>query len=295
MELRNLKTFRVAAQLLNFTKAAKELNFSQPTVTAQIRMLEKEIGQPLFFRIGKRTYLTSQGRIVKDYADQIFAMLEKMHQELAEQNEPAPGKLTIAASETFCTYYFPSIIRKFLGVSPEMRIRLVSCQSNEVISGIENNAYDIGIISGSLQKSGITSIVISEEEDLIMIVSRKLHNKYTVDKLLSQFPFIRYEIAGPFDRQIQRYINDAGISPGKIIESSSLEAVKSTVMKDIGIGLISRNLVSQELSDHELYEIVLNKQPVKIQTSLIIATSKLMNEQTMNLIRIIQQNWHASR
>lgn len=295
MELRNLKTFRIAAKLLNFTKAAKELNFSQPTVTAQIRALEEETGHPLFFRIGKQTYLTSQGKIVKDYADRIFDMLDSMQKDLSSVNEPLLRKLTIAASETFCTYYFPSIIHRFLGDCPEVTIRLLSCQSNEVIAGIENNVYDIGIISGSLQKSGITNIVISEAEDLILIVSRKLREQHTIPELLERFPFIKYEITGPFDQKIQHYIHDAGINPSRIVESSSLEAVKSSVLSDIGIGLISRNLVARELADHTLSELKLNKEPVKIQTSLIIATSKLMNTQTMNLIRIIQQNWHASR
>ncbi|WKB36209.1 LysR family transcriptional regulator [Terrilactibacillus sp. S3-3] len=56
MELRNLKTFQIAADLLNFTKTAKVLNFTQPTVTSQIRALETELNHPLFFRIGQTNF-----------------------------------------------------------------------------------------------------------------------------------------------------------------------------------------------------------------------------------------------
>lgn len=293
MELRNLKTFQTAAEHLNFTKTAKILNFSQPTVTSQIRALEKELKNPLFFRIGKRTYLTPHGKVVKQYADQIFATIDEMNQELSKKNRPASSRLVIAASETFCTHYFPMIIRKFLHETPEVGIKLVSCYSKDVIAGIDSNDFDIGIISGTYRKSGITNIVIADHEDLVLIVSKALYEKYPLSDILDRQPFIKYEIDGPFEQQMQHYIQEAGIKSKKVIESSSLEAVKSAVMNDIGVGLISRNLVKKELAVHQLYEISLNRQPVKIKTSLIIAASKLSDCSTMRLISIIERDWNA--
>ncbi|MCO7176369.1 LysR family transcriptional regulator [Sporolactobacillus kofuensis] len=290
MELRNLKTFQSAAKLLNFTKAAKQLNFSQPTVTAQIRSLEKEMGYPLFFRIGNQTYLTAHGEIVKKYTDQLFSILEKMESDLQEKSQLA-SKLVIAASETFCTHYFPPIIRQFLTTQPDIGIKLVSCTSDKVIDGINNNSFDIGIISGSYTKSGITNVVISEKEDLVLIVSKELYSKHSTEELLERFPFIKYEIVGPFEQQMNNYLQETGITPRKVVESSSLEAVKSAVMNAIGVGLISRNLVKKELASRQLYEILLNKRPIQIQTSLIIATHKLGDPKTMQLIRLIEQNW----
>jgi DNA-binding transcriptional LysR family regulator len=292
MELRQLKTFQVAADLMNFTKAAKQLNFSQPTITAQIRALEKEIGHSLFFRIGKQTFLTAHGEIVKRYTNQIFPILDQMDAALQEESRTA-SKLTIAASETFCTHYFPPIIRQFLDAHPEIGIKLVSCKSDKVIAGINSNSFDIGVISGSYIKAGITNVKISEKEDLILIASQPLAEQYADRELLDRYPFIKYEIVGPFEEQMNNYMQENGIHPKKVIESSSLEAVKSAVMNDIGVGLISRNLVKKELASRQLYEISLNKKPVQIQTSLIIATHKLTDQKTMHLIRLIEQNWNT--
>jgi DNA-binding transcriptional LysR family regulator len=292
MELRQLKTFQVAAELLNFTQAAKQLNFSQPTVTAQIRALEKEIGHSLFFRIGKQTFLTAHGEIVKHYTDQLFPILNQMDSALQEESQTA-SKLTIAASETFCTYYFPPIIHEFLTTYPDIGIKLVSCTSDKVIAGINDNRFDIGIISGSYTKAGVTNVVISEKEDLVLIVSKELHDHNSTQELLEYFPFIKYEIIGPFEQQMNSYIEENGIQARKIIESSSLEAVKSAVLNDIGVGLISRNLVKKELASRQLYEISLNKKPIQIQTSLIIATNKLTDQKTMHLIKLIEQNWNT--
>ncbi|MET1248716.1 LysR family transcriptional regulator [Sporolactobacillus sp. STCC-11] len=292
MELRQLKTFQVAAELLNFTQAAKQLNFSQPTITAQVRALEKEIGHSLFFRIGKQTFLTAHGEIMKHYTDQLFPILDQMKAALQEESQAA-SKLTIAASETFCTYYFPPIIRHFLDACPEIGIKLVSCTSDKVIAGINDNSFDIGIISGSYTKAGVTNVVISEKEDLVLIVSKELHDKHSNPELLERFPFIKYEIIGPFEQQMNSYMQENGIHPKKVIESSSLEAVKNAVMNDIGIGLISHNLVKKELASRQLYEISLNKKPIQIQTSLIIATNKLTDQTTMHLIKLIERTWNT--
>lgn len=72
MELRNLKTFQVVAECSNFTKAAEKLNFTQPTVTAQIQSLEKELNQLLFFRVGRTNHLTPAGKLLKKYTDELF-------------------------------------------------------------------------------------------------------------------------------------------------------------------------------------------------------------------------------
>lgn len=67
MELRNLKTFQVVANELNMTKAAKILKYTQPTITLQIQVLERELNHSLFTRIGKKTFLTPAGKIKAAY------------------------------------------------------------------------------------------------------------------------------------------------------------------------------------------------------------------------------------
>ena len=78
MELRLLRTFQCVASCLNFSKAAEMLNFSQPTVSTQIQMLEEELGQKLFVHVGKKTYLTPEGTILKEDADRILCMAEEV-------------------------------------------------------------------------------------------------------------------------------------------------------------------------------------------------------------------------
>lgn len=290
MELRNLKTFQLAAEYLNFTKAAQELNFTQPTVTAQIQALEQELNQQLFMRVGKKTFLTPAGEILKHYTDQIFGLIAEIESALAELSLPQ-GKISIAASETFCTHYFPPILSHFMKAHPNIQIKLISCHTPQVIEGITRNEFDIGIISGTLQKSGITSLLIAEEE-MLLIVSKQLYNKYSVEELIHEFPFIKYQIDGAFEETMQKFMQTANFNPTKVIDFNSLEAIKRAVLNHVGIGLISENLVKKEILDGELVSLPLTKNPVKINTSLITLEEKSKIASIKSFIDVVQTMWN---
>jgi DNA-binding transcriptional LysR family regulator len=78
MELRHLKTFQVVAEELNMTKAARILGYTQPTITQQIQVLEREVGYSLLTRIGKKMYLTPAGKEIKVHADKLFNVVQEM-------------------------------------------------------------------------------------------------------------------------------------------------------------------------------------------------------------------------
>lgn len=291
MELRNLKTFQLAAEHLNFTKAAQELNFTQPTVTAQIQALEQELNQQLFLRIGKKTHLTPAGEILKEYTDQIFHLIDKVETALSELSNPH-GNLTIAASETFCTNYFPAIISEYLKLYANVQIKLLSCHTNEVIKGIEANQFDIGIISGELKKNGISNIVIMDQEELVLVVSAELYNRLTPDQLLEEYPFIKYRIDGHFDVLIKQYMQEMKWNPCKIIEFGSLEAVKRAALNQIGIGLVTNNLAKKELNEGTLIALKMTDRPVKVTTSLITPEIKANLSTIKTFTELVLSMWN---
>ena len=85
MELRQLTTFRVVAEKLNFTSAAKTLHLAQSSVSAQIKGLERELGVMLFDRIGRQVHLTDAGKKLYDYACKIQGMTDEIRSEVAEE------------------------------------------------------------------------------------------------------------------------------------------------------------------------------------------------------------------
>jgi len=291
MELRHLKTFQLAAKHLNFTKAAQQLNFSQPAVTAQIQALEQELKQQLFIRIGKKTFLTPAGELLKTYTDEIFATIDKLETAFSELLQPQ-GNVTIAAAESYCTNYFPYVIPEYLKHYPDVHIKLISHNSNEVIEGIESNKYDIGIIAGEVCKSGITNIVIAEE-DMVLVIAKDLHALYPEDELLSHFPLLKYQASSHFESMMQKYLSQTKLPTKQVLEFSSLDTIKKSALNKVGVALLSSDFVKREIRNEELVPILVNHNSVKVKTSIIAREEKANLVTIRSLMDVIQSIWHT--
>ncbi|RWR06941.1 LysR family transcriptional regulator [Siminovitchia fortis] len=289
MELRNLKTFQVVAECLNFTKAAEILNFTQPTVTAQIQSLERELNQLLFFRVGKKNHLTPAGKLLKKYTDQLFMIADEMETAFLELGKPH-GYLKIAASEYYCTNFFPLVISEFLKTFPDVHINLVSCNSDEVIKGIESNTYDLGVIVGEISKNDLKNIVLDEEE-LLLVAGKNAMKEFQIDELITELPFIRYRIEGNYKGFINQYLHQADLHPKKIIEFGSEEAIKRAILKGTGYGVLSSNLIKKEIKNGELIPIPLTDQKFHFKTSLIYLKKKEEKAILKSFSEVIEELW----
>lgn len=291
MELRNLKTFQVAAKLLNFTRTAEHLSLAQPTVTAQIQSLEQELNQPLFFRVGKNTFLTPVGKTVEKYTYQIFSLIEEMEQEIQETSG-GQKSITIAASEIFCTYYLPPVISEYLNAFPDIQVKVISCHSDAVIKGIESSEYDIGIITGESNRSGIKGLVFLEEE-WALVVSKNLYSQYTMENLFKSFPLIKYNDNhfGYHYKQMEEFIKQGSFPDHRTIEMSSDEAIKKAALNHIGIGLLTKNFVMEEISSGELVPVLSFESDLKLKNSLIVLRKKLNVTAIKSFWDIMQSYW----
>lgn len=292
MELRTLKTFQVVAECLNFTKAAEQLNFSQPTVTAQIQSLERELNQLLFFRVGRKNHLTPAGKLLKKYTDQLFQIVDEMEAALLEVDKPH-GYLKVAAPEFYCTNYFPVIISEFLKSFPDAHINLTSCNSDEVIKGVETNVYDLGVIAGEISKSYISNIILDEEE-LLLVISKHLFDADQIHHILHTFPFIRYKVGLNFQSATNQYIQQADFSPRKMIEIGSEEAMKRAVLNGTGYGLLSGNLIKKEIQSGELIPIELTDQKISLKTSLIYLKKNEEKDVLKSFSDVIESLWRKA-
>lgn len=290
MELKNLKTFLYVSRCMNFTKAAEQLNYSQPAVTVQIHSLEQELNQTFFFHVGKQTYLTPAGSLLKSYAEKIFTVIDDMRQKFSMLGNPY-GSLSIAAYETFCSAYFPPIISEFLKHYSEVEIKLYSHVTSEVIRGVLANDYDIGIISGVLNRPEIESFTVAEE-NFVLVVSEKAAKQYHGKEIFKSLPFLKYRIDGPFLDAMNKFLTKSKFEPKSIIEFDSLEAIKQAAIKQVGIALISENLVKDEIRKGNLRCLYKDKE-VKIITSLIMLRDKV-NWPTAKAFReILQSMWRV--
>ena len=142
MELRNINTFLKVAATQNFSKAAEQLGYSQSAVTVQIRQLEKELGTPLFERIGKRVSLTERGMEFTSYANEIMRVTDQARFFAKDQRE-LDGTLRIGGVESVCTALLPDLLCSFYAQYPKVKIIIKSGTTQELMEMAKSNEIDL--------------------------------------------------------------------------------------------------------------------------------------------------------
>jgi len=143
---RRLQVFHTVARLLSFTKAAEALHMTQPAVTFQIRQLEEHFNTRLFDRTHNRITLTEVGKRVYEYAQSIFQLYGEMENTVKEMTGDVDGILMIGASTMIAEYLLPVLLGDFKAKYPDVHIRLKVANSDEIVSMVENNIIDLGVV-----------------------------------------------------------------------------------------------------------------------------------------------------
>lgn len=147
MELRVLHYFLAIAREENFTRAAKMLHVTQPTLSRQIADLEQELGVKLFVRSNHNIVLTEDGMILKRRAQEILSLAEKTKQDFMQKDEALSGTISIGSGEFRSTEYLAKIIAEFRLRYPNVTYEIYSGNAQNIRDYIERGFLDIGLMS----------------------------------------------------------------------------------------------------------------------------------------------------
>ena len=138
ISLRQLQIFRSVARNLSYTRAAEELNLTQPAVFTQVRQLQDHVGSALIDRIGKRLFLTEAGETVLESAQDILGGLDRMNMRLAEMRGMARGRLRISAVST-AKYDIPRRLGEFCRLYPGIDVSLTVANRQDLLARFAAN------------------------------------------------------------------------------------------------------------------------------------------------------------
>jgi DNA-binding transcriptional LysR family regulator len=249
---RRLQVFHTVARLLSFTKAAESLHMTQPAVTFQVRQLEEHFNTRLFDRTHNRISLTEAGRNVYAYADRIFQLYSEMENAVREITGEISGAVTIGASTTIAEYMLPTLLGDFKERYPEVTIHLKVSNSEGIVSMVENNAIDLGVVESPVGNKNLV-VETCKRDQLVAIVppNHPLANqeKTTFSSLL-EYPFICREEGSGTREVINDYLGhqaECTLGLKVAMELGSPEAVKGAVEAGMGVSVVSRATIQKEL------------------------------------------------
>jgi len=231
VELRHIRYFLAIAESRGFTRAAARLRVTQPTLSHQIKQLEREVGAPLFDRAGNTVRLTEQGKVFKDYAEQALKELDSGLTAVAEMEGQMHGRLTIGVFASFSGSLLPAILAEFSEhnrkVHVEVRQLAHSEMERQLLSG------DLHLAVGYAPAT--TGRIVAENlltEPLVLIVGR-LHPFFNRRRIrlreLHDQPLALLSRGSPSRELIDRCLESNGVVPRVMLEMNSNEGVLATV------------------------------------------------------------------
>jgi len=249
---RRLQVFHTVARLLSFTKAADALHMTQPAVTFQVRQLEEYFNTRLFDRTHNRITLTPAGVRVYTYADSIFEVYREMENSVRELTGEISGMLAIGASTTVAEYMLPTLLGDFKLKHPNVTVRLKVSNTEGVVSMVENNVIDLGIVEAIVSSRNLVVESCGRDElVVIMPPGHELaqHTMVSMMDLRDHSYICREEGSGTLDVIIE-YLGKLGMHLSDlriVMELGSPESIKGTVEAGMGISIVSKTTIQKEL------------------------------------------------
>ncbi|WP_028402084.1 LysR family transcriptional regulator [Ectobacillus panaciterrae] len=276
MESRQLNTFITVAKLNNFTKAAAYLGYSQSAITAQIQLLEKELEVHLFERLGKSISLTAEGEKFLVYAKKILELHDEAKNTLAA-SDVLKGTLTIGANESLCAVRLPHLLKEFHEQNQAVEIILKMENNNKCQTLLKENQVDVAFIIGQKINASefITELELPEPLVLLAIPGHPLTTKNRVyPEDIADNTVIVAEKGCSYRNLLEKSLDDAGVAPKSIMETGSIQTIKQLTISGLGITLLPRITVEEELNRKQLIELHWGGAPFNLVTQMVYHRDK---------------------
>jgi len=291
LDSNQLKIFISVANFQSISKAAKVLHMSQPAVSTHIKNLEEYYMGQFFERTQQGVSLTNAGEVFFTYAQRLLALQDEMEQELEKSLLHENNQIIVGASTTIGNVSLPCSIYLFKEESPEVNIRLVIANAEEIIRKVKDKEVNFGVVEVYPELPGFTFHPISYDE-LVLIVPFS-HPGRTNTISLKEFlnrPLIMRE-PGSGTRKVLaeslkaqgHSINDLNI----ITEMTTIDAIKSAVQAGMGGAIVPRLAVKKEIYLETLKALRITNLDMPLTYNIIRPDNHFLSSKTRSLIRFL--------
>ena len=254
MNLKQLEAFVQVSESGSFSKAAKELFLTQPTISAHISSLEKELNVRLFIRNTKEVSLSDDGKDLYRYAKQITDLEKAIEERFYMDSDDGKHFITIAASTIPAQYLLPKVLMCYRERYPKEQIKIMETDSSEVVTQVVDHMVDVGFTGTVLEKRHCKYIPFYKDELAVIAPDTpeyrilKEQNRDDID-WIKRKPLILREEGSGTRKEAEKQLKNAGISMEDLDIVASIanqETIKKSVKQGMGITVLSRLAAEDE-------------------------------------------------
>lgn len=254
MNIDHLEAFIYAVHFNSIHKAANALFLSQPTVTARVKTLERELDQQLFDRSGRGISLTEKGREFLPYAEQIVQTYEQAKKLL--RKEPAQKECLIGANLVSSQYFLPAALPLWKKTFPDWRFTIVSASNDLLVEKLLRKELHIAFMKETVHDALEQLPLLDNSVRLVTLPEHAFVGRTDISVLeLASEPMVFFE-CGAFDwNRVHKIFEAAQVKPRIEFQIGHLEVAKSLIKSGAGIGFLPALCIKNELEQGELIEI----------------------------------------
>jgi len=266
MDIHQLKVFTSVFKNKSFSRASEELHLTQPTISNHIKALEDEFDCKFFDRLGRTIIPTKEAEVLYSKSTEIIEKADALKEAVGQLKKDLTGKLIVGASTIPGVYLMPRIMGEFQKRYPSVSFQILISDSRGIIDSISRHELLLGIVGAKIENEQIQYTPFIEDE-LIVVSSPSMVNQNALTlKDLIGFPMVLREEGSGTRRETEKFLEGRGVSLDSIKIAGifgSTDAVKQAVKAGLGLSILSKFSVADELEHYILKEIKLTDAQIK--------------------------------
>ncbi|MBS1817329.1 MAG: LysR family transcriptional regulator [Acidobacteria bacterium] len=255
MDLRQLEILQAIAETGSFTACGRKLHVSQSAISRQIALLEEELGEPLFLRIGRQVRMTPAAENLVQLGQRVFQDIRDTVGGITDHTRALRGTLRLAGGMTVCLYVFPPLLQHLKQVHPQLDIRVTVATAARGVEEIRGGRHDAGLLTLPIEESDLVTVPVLREE--LLLVTQPTHRLAKKKRVSAQDlagePFVLFEPGSATRRVIDSMFVTEKIEPIVVMETENVEIIKAMVKTGLGISIVPYQAVAREVREGQFY------------------------------------------
>jgi len=249
MDLRQLEILQAIAETGSFTACGRKLHVSQSAISRQILLLEEELGEPLFLRVGRQVRMTPAAESLVQLGQRVFLDVRETVGAITDRTRDLRGTLRLSGGMTVCMYVFPPLLKRLRRVHPQLDVRLTVATAGRSVQEIRGGRVDAGLLTLPVVESDLVTVPVLREE--LLLVTTPSHplarRRRVVPRDLDGQPFVLFEVGSATRKVIDQFFVTEKIEPTIVMDTENVEIIKAMVKTGMGVGIVPYQSVAREV------------------------------------------------
>ncbi len=228
---------------------------SQSAISRQVLLLEEELGEPVFHRVGRRVRITPAGDALLQLSHRVFQDLKDTIAGISDRQESLKGTLRLVGGMTVCLYVFPQLPAELRRLHPDLDLKISAGSTDRCVAQLRAGTADLGMLTLPIPVPDLVSVPVLQEE--LLLVGQAKHPLARARTVapgdLAGQPFVLFESGSNTRRVVDEFFLKERVTPRIVMETENVEILKAMVKTGVGVTIIPYQAVAAEVAARRMF------------------------------------------